>query len=218
MSSLLDDATEGLLAAGLAEPEPFLREMTEYGRERSFPIVGPAVGRFIRVATTMAGSERVFEFGYGFGYSAAWTAPALPGDGEIHLTDYDPDNLEAAREFLDGAGYGGLASYHEGDAMETFEAVAGTFDQFLIDHDKTQYAAAFERAASRLSDGGIVIADNMMGGPVDPPGVRDALAGGEPIDDATAGIAAYIETVRDHPDFDTALVPLGEGVAVSVKR
>lgn len=218
MSDILDETVQGLLAAGNGEPSPLLREMTEYGRERGFPIVGPAVGRFLRVAATMAGAERVFEFGSGFGYSAAWVAPALPVDGEIHLTDFDEDNLATAREFLERGEHAATASYHVGDAMESFEAVDGAFDFVLVDHDKTLYEAAFERAAPRLRDGGVVVADNMMAGPVEPAAVRATLEGADPEDDTTAGVAAYIEAVREHPDFETVLVPLGQGIAVSVKR
>jgi len=63
----------------------------------------------------------------------------------------------------------------------------------------------------------VVVADNVMAGPVEPEGVAAALEGSEPVDDHTAAIADYIERVRDDPDFETAFVPLGEGVSVSVK-
>ncbi|MFB6069722.1 MAG: O-methyltransferase [Halanaeroarchaeum sp.] len=218
MSQYLDEDVVGLLSAGFADPDPIVDEMTQFGRERGFPIVGPEVGRFLRVAATMVEAERVFEFGSGFGYSAVWFAGAVPPDGDLLLTDYDADNADRAREFLSRAGYGDVAEFHVGDAMEVFETVPGTFDVVLIDHEKTEYVAAFERAAPRVNDGGVVVADNVIGGPVEPRHVRNALEGGDPVDDTTAGIVEYVETVRDHDDFETALVPLGEGIAISVKR
>ncbi|MFB6133480.1 MAG: O-methyltransferase, partial [Halanaeroarchaeum sp.] len=166
----------------------------------------------------LIGAERVFEFGSGFGYSAAWFAGALPETGEIVLTDYDEENLERARAFLREAGYDDLASYHAGDALETFDTTTGSFDVVLIDHEKTRYSEAFQAASDRLADGGVVVADNTMSGPVTPDGIGSALAGDEPVDDRTAGIANYVETVRDSPAFETVLVPLGEGIAVSVRR
>ncbi|MFB6271138.1 MAG: O-methyltransferase, partial [Halobacterium sp.] len=68
-----------------------------------------------------------------------------------------------------------------------------------------------------LADGGVVVADNMMAGPVETADVTAALEGADPVDDHTEGVAAYIEHVRDDDAFDTAFVPLGEGVALSVK-
>jgi predicted O-methyltransferase YrrM len=50
---------------------------------------------------------------------------------------------------------------------------------------------------------------------VTPESVRDALEGGEPANDHVAGVASYIENVRDDPDFETTLLPLGEGIALS---
>lgn len=218
MTSIDEAVVASLLDLANGDPDPVLERMEEYGRERDFPIVGPNVGRFLRVATRMVGAERVFEFGSGFGYSAVWIAGALPADGEIVLTDYDDENLDRARGFIDDAGYGALSTYHSGDAMRAFQETSGSFDVVLIDHEKRRYVDAFDLAAERIPDGGLVVADNMMDGPVDPEHVEAALDGDEPVDETTAGIASYIERVRDDPGFETVLVPLGQGIAVSVKR
>ncbi|MGB9963412.1 O-methyltransferase [Halobacterium sp. CBA1126] len=217
MNDVLSDTVDAFLDAANPEPPELLQEMTAYGRERDFPIVGPDVGQFFRVAATLAGAERVFEFGSGFGYSAAWFRTALPADGEIVLTDYEESNLATAREFL-GRQDGATARFEAGDAMETFRRYDGPFDVVLLDHDKPQYVDAFEAARGEVADGGVVVADNVMAGPVELENVTSALEGGEPVDDQTAAIAEYVEHVRDDPGFETAVVPLGEGVSISVKR
>ncbi|MCG1002720.1 MULTISPECIES: O-methyltransferase [Halobacterium] len=217
MNDVLSDTLDAFLDAANPQPTELLAEMTEYGREQNFPIVGPDVGQFFRVVATLADAERVFEFGSGFGYSAAWFRTALPADGDIVLTDYDESNLATAREFLDRQD-GATAHYEAGDAMETFQRYDGPFDVVLLDHDKPQYVDAFEDAREKLADGGCVVADNVMAGPVEPENVTAALDGAEPVDGHTAAIAAYVEHVRDDPDFETAFVPLGEGISVSVKR
>jgi predicted O-methyltransferase YrrM len=216
MNRVLSDTIDALLDAANPEPPELLREMTEYGREQEFPIVGPDVGQFFRVAATLADAERVFEFGSGFGYSAAWFRTALPADGEIVLTDYDESNLATAREFLDRQD-GATAHYEAGDAMATFENYDGPFDVVLLDHDKPLYVEAFEDAREKLADGGVVVADNVMAGPVEPENVTAALDGAEPVDGHTEAIAEYVAHVRDDRGFETAFVPLGEGVSVSVK-
>jgi len=198
--------------------DPLLDEMTEHGRERNFPIVGPNAGRLLRLLARTSGAERVFEFGSGFGYSAAWFAEALPDDGEIVLTDYDEDNLASARAFLREGGYDGIARYEVGDAVSTFREQEGEFDIVLIDLEKTMYVEAFELAREHLKDGGLVVADNMLDGPMSADDVADALDGEDPENEHAGGIAAYIERVRDDPDFETSLVPLGEGLAISCKR
>jgi len=218
MSLILDDDVESLLAAANPEPSPLLAEMTEHGEERGFPTVGPDAGRFLRLLATLAGAERVFEFGSGFGYSAAWFLPALPESGDLVLTDYDEENLAEARDFLDRLEADATAHFEAGDALESFERYDGPFDVVFLDHDKERYAEAFDRVVEKLAPGGVVVADNIAAGPVTPENVTAALRGDEPVDDSTAGIAGYVERVRDDPDFETAVVPLGEGLAVSAHR
>jgi len=215
---VLDETAQAFLRAASPEPSPLLSEMAEHGEAEGFPTVGPDAGQFLRVVAALAGAQRVFEFGSGFGYSAAWFLGALPADGEIVLTDYDDENLEDARQFIARAGHDADAHFEAGDAIETFERYDGPFDVVFFDHDKERYVDAFERAVEDLAPGGVVLADNMMAGPVQSGDVTATLDGAPAPDDTTEGVAAYVEHVRDHPEFETALVPLGAGVAVSVHR
>ena len=199
-----------------APPDDLLAEMDTHGHERSFPTVGPAVGRLLRTLARLVGASRIFEFGSGFGYSAAWFAEALPPDGEIVLTDFDEQNLDEAREFLSRGGYADRARFVAGDAMETFRESEGPWDVVLVDHEKTEYRAALEMLREELATPAVVVADNVLAGPADPGDIRAALEG-DPPGDTAAGIAAYIKGVRDDPAFETSLVPLGEGITVSYR-
>jgi len=212
---VLTDPARRFLAATAPEHTPVQAEMADLADEWGFPIIGPEAGAVLRLIARLTDADRVFEFGSGFGYSAAWFLPALPPDGEIVLTEYDEDNLAEARGFLDRVDADATVHYEAGDAMETFERYDGPFDVVFLDHDKARYADAFDQVVEDLAPGGVVVADNIMEGPVTPSGVTDALRGGDPVDDQTAGIAAYVERVRDDPDFETAHVALGEGLAVS---
>ncbi|MFC3478846.1 O-methyltransferase [Halobacterium litoreum] len=218
MSLVLDDAVESFLAAANPDPSPLLDEMAAHGDARDFPTVGPDAGQFLRFVATVARADRIFEFGSGFGYSAAWFLGALPDDGEIVLTDYDSENLAEAREFLARVDGDTEIHYEAGDAFDAFESHDGPFDVVFLDHDKERYAEAFDRVVADLAPGGVVVADNMMAGPVETEDVTAALAGDDPANDATAGVAEYVERVRDHPDFETSFVPLGEGLAVSTRK
>jgi len=218
MSEVLPEAVADVIELAGAEPDPVLREMETHGDERDFPVVGPAVGRTLRILARAVDAERVFEFGSGFGYSGAWWAGALPDSGELVLTDFESENLAEARDFFERADWAPDVHYEAGDAMATFEGYEGPFDAVLIDHQKTKYVDALELAKPELRSGSVVVADNMLAGPVEPETVRDALEGKEPASDHVAGVAAYLETVRDDPDFETTLLPLGEGIAVSYKK
>lgn len=214
--SYLDDDVDALVSLVSRDPEPLLREMEAHATDLGFPIVGPAVGRTLRVLARLGNARRVFEFGSGFGYSAAWFVGALPSDGEIVLTEVDPEEMAEAEAFLDEASLDPTFHFEVGDANDIVERYDGPFDAVLIDHDKTTYTTAFERVREKLAPGGVIVADNVLSGPVEPGNVRAALEGDAPADDLTAGVAAYVERVRDDPAFETTLIPLGEGIAVSV--
>ena len=216
---LTDDIARFVRAAG-PDPDETLIEMDEYAAAEGFPHVGPEVGAFLRFVARLTGSERIFEFGSGYGYSAYWFAEALPDDGEIVLTEVDADELELAREYMAAGGYDATARYEHDDAMAAIDRYDGPFDVVLIDHEKDRYADAFEAVRSKLSVGSVVIADNAItAGVID---FDDLLAWAEdtPLDETnehTQGIIDYLETVRTDPAFETMILPLGEGIAVSYR-
>jgi caffeoyl-CoA O-methyltransferase len=217
MAHLTDDALQFVRATG-PQPDETLEEMDEYAEQNGFPHVGPEVGGFLRLVARIAGAKSVFEFGSGYGYSAYWFADALPEDGEIILTEVDEEKLEMAREYLDKGGYDYLAHYELGDALDTIDRYDGPFDVVLIDHQKHRYVEAFEAVRETLAPGAVVIADNAMSAD-DVVVFEDLLShveGDDPeLNDGTRGIAAYLDLVRSDPAFETQVLPLGEGIAVS---
>jgi caffeoyl-CoA O-methyltransferase len=218
MTDILPDETKRFLRAAIAEPDETLREMEERGE--NFPTVGRDVGQFLRLLASAVDAERIFEFGSGFGYSAYWFAAALPEDGEIVLTEFDADELREARDYLERGGFADRAVFENGNANEIVERHDGPFDVVLIDHNKDGYPEAWDAIREKVAPGGVVIADNaMVSGAQDFDAILAAVEGEDPkMDPDTRGIAEYLLAVRDDPDFETSVVPLGEGIAVSYRR
>jgi caffeoyl-CoA O-methyltransferase len=209
------------VAATAPEPDALAREMDAYADEQGFPHVGPAVGGTLRLLARLVDAKRVFEFGSGFGYSAYWWAQALPDDGEVVLTEFDADELDDAREFMTRGGFEDLARYEHGDAMDAIERYDGPFDAVLIDHQKERYADAFHAVRDKVPTGGVVVADNAVtAGIVDFDALLAHVADDAGLDgesEATRGIAEYLHTVRADDAFETIVLPLGEGIAVSYR-
>lgn len=195
-----------------------LEEMDRKAQREGFPTVGPAVGGWLLVLTRMVGAERAFEFGSGFGYSAYWIARGLPSDGTVILTEIHEEELEAAREFLERGGLDDRAVFEQGDAIEIIEAYDGPFELVLVDNEKDRYAEAFETVRPNVPPGGVVVADNVMGGPVEFETVFALVRGEQPTaSERERGVADYLARVRNDDAFDTVLLPLGSGVAVSYR-
>jgi len=219
MTDPLPDVTEEFARALAPEGDDVIEAMEERADREGFPTVGPAVGGWLRLLARAVDAQRVFEFGSGYGYSAYWIAPALPEDGEIVLTEIDRDELDDARDNLAAGGFADRARFEHGDAIETVNDYDGPFDLVLLDNEKDRYLAAFEAVRETVPVGGIVAADNAIeAGPLAFEDIRAVLAGEDVnANPMSRGIAEYLEAVRDDPAFETALLPLGEGVAVSIR-
>ena len=218
MPEILPDATAEFARAIGPEPDEIITEMDAQADTEGFPTVGPTVGGWLQLLARMVDASRVFEFGSGFGYSAYWFACALPDDGEIVLTEVDEDELDQAREYMRRGGFDDLASYELGDAIRTVENYDGPFDAVLIDNEKHRYREAFEAVRPKVPEGGVVIADNAVtAGPIDFDALSTLVRGEDPgdVNEHTAGVADYLAAVGEDPAFETALIPLGEGIAVS---
>jgi caffeoyl-CoA O-methyltransferase len=210
------DDVETFAATVGPRPDDVLREMDERAEETGFPTVGPAVGGWLQQLAGVVGAERVFEFGSGYGYSAYWFARALPNDGEIVLTEIDVEELDDARENLARGGFEDIARFELGDAIDIVEEYDGPFDLVLIDNEKDRYVEAFEAVRSKVPVGGVVVADNMTAGPFEFEEIhRLVVEGGDSDNDMATGVAAYLEHVRSDDAFETTLLPLGEGLAVT---
>ncbi|PCR88837.1 O-methyltransferase [Natrinema ejinorense] len=220
MGHVLAAEIERFVRTTAPDEDAVLEEMATYARRRQFPAVGPDVGGALRLIARLIDARRIFEFGSGYGYSAYWFAGALPADGEIVLTEVNENDLEDARTFMARGGFDDVARYELGDALETIDRYDGPFDAVLLDHQNDRYLEAFEAVRNDLSPGGVLIADNVIGADeVDLESllalVRDENPGD--VDRDTNGIGEYLRAVRRAPDFETVVLPLGEGISVSVR-
>jgi len=222
MNTVLQDHVAGFVRAMSPDTDDVATALTEQNVESGFPAVGPEVGGTLRMLARLVGAKRVFEFGSGMGYSAYWLAPVLPADGEIVLTDFEASNLETAREFFERGGYAERARFEVGDALNTYREYEGEFDVVLVDNRETEYLETFELVREDVSPGGIVCADNVIGGPAVDEELALAALQGDPawdrMDDSTRGVVEYLLAVREDPAFETVLLPVGEGLSVSVRR
>ena len=198
------------------EPDDVIAEMDEKADRKGFPTVGPAIGGWLSMLARLVDARRVFEFGSGYGYSAYWFARELPADGEIVLTEVDADELDEAREYLDRGGFVDIARFEHGDAIDVIDTYDGPFDAVLIDNEKHRYREAFEAVRPKVAPGGVVVADNVVeGGTIEFETIMAYAEGADvSMNEMTAGIADFLDTVAADPDFETTLLPFGEGLAV----
>jgi predicted O-methyltransferase YrrM len=202
-----------LRSLAVADDEPVLIEMEGLAEEKGFPIIGRLCGQVLEILARSLGAKRIFEMGSGYGYSAYWFSRAIGPNGEIHLTDMDPQNERLAQDFLSRAGLIEPVEYHVSDAFSAFDATSGDFDIVYCDIDKGEYPQAWERGRKRVRVGGLYICDNMLWSGR----VVDGYAGEDPIPGWTAAIRQTNETIARDPDWRSTIIPLRDGVVVATR-
>jgi len=222
LNTVLSDDVAAFVRAMAPALDDVGQKLADHNVAEGCPIVGPEVGGTLRLLARLADTERAFEFGSGMGYSAYWIAPVVPADGDLVLTDFEGENLETAREFFERGGYADRARFEVGDALNTYREYNGPFEFVLIDNREDEYLETFELVRDDVPSGGIICADNVMTGPAVQEDLTLAALSGDPdwdaMDEYTEGVVEYLLHVRSEEAFETALLPVGEGLAVSVKR
>ena len=214
MENLLPDAVDKYLHdLASVDDQPVLLEMEALAEDSGFPIIGRLCGQFLEVMARSVGARRVFELGSGFGFSAYWFSRATGPDGEIHLTDTDPDNEKKAADFLGRAGLADPIRYHVGEALETLDSVDGEFDVIFCDINKHAYPEAWQRARSRIRIGGLYMCDNVLwGGRV--AGINEES---DDRQDWKEGVVEANSLIAADPDFRSFINPARDGVVAAVR-
>ncbi|MCA1818677.1 MAG: O-methyltransferase [Thermoplasmatota archaeon] len=190
-------------------PDAVLLEMEKVGIERGFPIIGPLVGRLCEQLARAISARTVFEMGSGFGYSTAWFARAVGAGGRVVHTDGDKAKSEEAKGWLARAKLAERVEFQVGDAVALIEKAKGPFDVVFVDIDKEQYPDAFLAAKDKVRVGGLIITDNVLW--------QGKVANRKAKDKATRGAREYTQLAMEEPGFLTTVLPLRDGVAVSLR-
>ena len=192
--------------------EPELQKMEDYGREHSFPIIGPSVGNLCYLIAKLIKARSVFEMGSGYGYSTAWFARAVMenGGGVVHHVVWDKALSSQARQHLSALGYGEVVKYTVGEAVQALRDQAGSFDLIFNDIDKHAYPESLEVISERLKPGGVLMVDNMlMSGRIFESSNKSA---------GVEGVKVMTNRIAQSPNWISAIVPIRDGVLLATKQ
>ncbi|HUP23238.1 MAG TPA: class I SAM-dependent methyltransferase [Thermoanaerobaculia bacterium] len=177
--------------------------------------ISPEQGQLMGLLVRLIGARRVLEVGTFTGYSALSMALALPEAGKVLTCDVSREWTDIARRYWEEAGVSARIDLRLRPALETLEELIAqgeeeTFDLAFIDADKPSYGGYYERALRLLRPGGLVLVDNVLwSGKVADPNERDA---------DTEAIRAFNAALSGDPRIVLALVPIGDGLAMALKR
>jgi len=182
--------------------------MEEFAKVEGIPIVGRQVGRLLYQLAITISAKRVFELGSAFGYSAYWFAKAVGSEGRVYFTDLSKNNVELALDFIKNVGFEDRIDINLGDGSLILDEVSGEFDIIFNDIEKEDYPKVIDKAYDKLRTGGLFLTDNV-------------LWHGRVISDdnspATEGVRQFTKLLMEHSGFYTTIVPIRDGLSISVK-
>lgn len=173
-------------------------------------ISGHLQGRFLSMLSRMLNPKLILEIGTYTGYSAICLAEGLADDGMLHTIDINEELETMATSYFRKAGKEKQISMHVGNALDIIPELNGEFDLVFIDADKENYVNYFNLIINRVKKGGIIIADNVLWS-------GHVLKIKEEMDEETKALVRYAETVNADTRVMNVLLPVRDGLMMSLK-
>jgi len=195
----------------IAQPrDQLLQKMEEEADSGAVPIIGPLVGRLLYNLARSSQSKNVLEIGTAIGYSGIWLGRAVaPLKGSVTTIDKDPERVKRADHNIAEAKLQKVIKVLKGDALHILPTLKDQYDLVFLDSDKQIYLDAFKLSVKKLRKGGLFIADNTLWG-------GDVAKGGK--SELTQTMIKFNKEVSGFPGLSTVIVPLRDGVLVSLKE
>ena len=174
--------------------------------------IGSGTGAALRFLAAAIDAKAVVEVGTGAGTSGIWLLRGMRPDGVLTTVDIEGEHQRLAKQAYAAAGIPStryrLINGQAGDVLPRL--TDGAYDLVFVDADKTGYVDYLEQAVRLLRPGGVVAFDNALR--------ADQVADTTVRDVATVTVREVVRSVHDNEQLVPALLPVGDGLLVAVKR
>ena len=179
------------------------------------PIIRKEMGNLLKVLLQLVQPERILEVGTAVGYSSILMSVNMPENCKITTIENYDKRIPVAKNNFKRAGKEDVITLIEGDALEVLKTLEGPYDFIFMDAAKGQYINYLPDVKRVLRKGGLLISDNI-------------LQEGEIVESRYAvtrrnrtihtRIREYVYELTHSEDFVTSIVPIGDGITLSVKQ
>lgn len=213
MSNISTEAVDKYVKKVVPKRNEILTRLEVYAHENHVPIVTTEVGQFLRTMVATIQAERILEVGTAIGYSGILMLEAYKNTNKLVTIEINEEVAEFAKLNFEAAGLSDRVEIKIGDAKTVLSDLEGTFDLIFIDAAKGQYRHYFDEAIRLLSDRGIIICDNVLfKGMTADNGLVDKKKGS-----IVRNLRSFIDYVMNLEEFKSSLIPMGDGILISVR-
>ncbi len=214
--NIVDEHVEHYIRTLLPKSSGLLGELERYADDHRVPIIQPEIAQYLKVLMKVHKPMRVLEIGTAIGYSATLMAEQME-KGVIETIELKKEMVSIAGETFEK-----LKLYkpnvdiiqHHGDAIGVLEKMDSKFDLIFIDASKGHYKAFFELCMPMLKPRGLIVSDNVLYKGMVATNlylVRRKIT-------IVKRMRTYLDFISNHPELDTTVLPMGDGMAISYKK
>ena len=193
----------------------FLEQLEKEAREDAVPIVRREMQSFLKFLMVAARPKRILEVGTAVGFSALLMCEYNPEPCQIITIENYEKRIPIALDNFKKAGKEEQIELLEGDAAEILPTLTEPFDFIFMDAAKGQYIHYMPEAVRLLSDGGILMSDNVL---QDGDIIESRFAVERRNRTIHSRMRDYLYELKHSDVLETSIIPLGDGVALSIKK
>lgn len=195
--------------------DPLLEAIESEALESFVPIIRTETKSLLKVLLTLAKPMRILEVGTAVGYSALVMQTYGPENCKITTIENYAKRIPIARANFARAGKESDITLIEGDALEVMKGLTGPYDFIFMDAAKGQYIHYLPEAMRLLVPGGLLVSDNVL---QDGDVINSRFAVERRNRTIHSRMREYLFELKHREDLQTVILPVGDGVAVSVRR
>ncbi len=194
---------------------PYLNELERYAKKTNVPIIRTEMQSLLKFLLAMKEPKEILEVGTAIGFSALLMSEYGPKDCHITTIEKYEKRIPLAKENFKKAGKEENITLLEGDATEILQTLEGTYDFIFMDAAKGQYINFLPDIMRLLKVGGLLISDNVL---QDGDIIESRFAVTRRNRTIHARMREYLYELKHHEALETVILPVGDGVTISVRR
>ncbi len=194
---------------------PFLDRLEEQAKADGVPIIRKETQNLLKFLLADKKPDRILEVGTAVGFSAILMSEYAPEGCRITTIEKYEKRIPLARENFKKAGKEAVITLLEGDAAEVLKRLTGPYDFLFMDAAKGQYIHFLPEVLRLLPAGGMLVSDNVL---QDGDILESRFAVTRRNRTIHARMREYLYVLTHHEQLTTVVLPVGDGVTVSIKK
>jgi predicted O-methyltransferase YrrM len=207
------DKTSGYIRGLLPESDGFLREIEEYARGNFVPVLLPETARLLSQLIALKKPLKILEIGTAVGCSGIIMLRAAPPAASLHTVEISEQRVNIAKENFKAAGFFERVTLFLNDAAEVLPCLDASYDFIFLDGPKARYLDYLPFLRRLLNSGGVLLCDNVL---------FSGMVQGEEAAGKKQGLVkridAFLTALFACEELDSSVIPLGDGLSLSLKK